>query len=409
MQNTKLMRVSFGLLAVFMLTISGCQGNAGIKDHVAISKEAEAMRSGAEYNWDMDTIRERLENRSENIQYTKADKDVVMVVPTSKQLKGKSTDELFELCRHWNPSMGSAVGTELGRRSMSIYDEIVKRSANSDPAIRAACGQVIAGMLSSAKSSGRNSETARFVTKKTDSICKTITALIRDKNVLVRRNTLRAYGAAGLLRGNVSGLANAAMEQAAVETDGHLCQEIIVATFKNRWDSKLDKKTRAERLSKILLQQPFPRGRGTVVKMISKLEPAEIEETMPALLEHYRTPLLRDTMFFPGGTPQAFVLLAKYRKSNPEIFAKALAHADTFNRQPWVSFGGKHAKSMRPYGEAIAEQGSKAACVLPSLELIKIKTQKQLEEAIKEKKSSPQQKIQETLDYTNSIIERISK
>jgi hypothetical protein len=305
----------------------------------------------------------------------------------------KSTGELFDWCAHWNQAMAAAAAAELGRRGLSIFDLVVENASHADPAIRAASAQVVAGMLGKLRSSPIESDFREFMVEKYPVLVATLTALIRDGDIRVRRNAIAAYNAVGpTSRGvpvDLDPMIHAAVQQAVVEHDGHLCQEIIISTSRNRWFARLPEETRVDLLSALLLQQPFPRGRGTVVAEISKLSPQEIQLALPALLAHFRTPLLRDTMFFPGGAPQAFVLIAEHRKSAPQLFKKALAHVDTFNRQAWVSFAGKRGLQLHDYWECLAGLGKQAAVALPSLERLLL------------------QQEGEAADYAQTVIERI--
>ncbi|TFG49295.1 MAG: hypothetical protein E4H38_05190 [Gemmatimonadales bacterium] len=381
-----------------LLCLCASQGGfAGepIDDDVVISKEAEATRAGARYNWDLQAIRESLEAQAARIKYAGAGKGAVATVPTAAQLKEKTVEELFALCKHWNPAVASAAAGELGRQGVSVYDKVMANCANADPAIRAASARVITDLIGKLRSAPRDSEFRAFMLKRYPAIVSMVGTMIRDSDLQVRRSIQGAYSGVGVTAREVSvnlePMITAAVRQASVEGDPYLCQDLIISTRKFNWHTRLDKKTRAELLGKLLLQQPFPRGRGSVVAMIEQLPPKEILSVLPALLEHFKTPLLRDTMFFPGGAPEAFVLIAKHRAGGPEVFKEALAHIDRLNRQAWVSLGGNRGKQLHGYWECLASLGREAAVALPSLELLVAETEG------------------EAAAYGRSVIERISK
>lgn len=392
------LRPGRGIPALCLLCL--CTGQASlaaepIPDSMEISKEAEATRAGAPYKWDIQAIRESLEARAAKIKYAGAAQGAVMTVPGAAQLEAKTVDELFELCKHWNPAMALVAGNELARRGTGVFDEVMANCASDDPAIRAASAQVISSLMAKLRSAPKDSPLRAFMLKRYPAIVSAVSKLIRDSNVKVRRNIQGAYTGVGFTSRGVSvdlgEMVDAAVRQASVEPDPHLCQSIAITTKRFNWHTHLDKKSRAKLLGKALLQQPFPRGRGSVVAMIEQLPPQEIQQALPALLEHFKTPLYRDTMFFPGGAPNAFVLIVKHRQAAPEIFTEAMAHVDRFNRQPWVTLEGKWLKVLHDYWEALASLGSQAKVAVPSIQQLVDKAEG------------------EAAAYGRSVIERISQ
>lgn len=379
------------------------------------SGKAEAARMGSGLNWDIDRIRDDIERRAGKIHYTEAPDEAVVALPTRQQLATKTLPGLLELCTIWNPAIRTAAAEEIARRGSGAY-QFVAESAVSDRADhRVAAGQAVVGLLGHAQSTSLDSPDWELLVARFPEMLSTITRLFRDEEVLVRQAVVPAYDKVGRLRRRLppeakepmSRFFHAALEQASVETDAHVCQAILVE-FSSSWLKLLDEKTRAKLLGKALLQQPFPRGRGSAMRLIAELKPDEIRSILPQILENFRTPCLRDSMFFPGGRTTGFKLITEYADTAPEILGQAIKAASALNGEPWVSFGCRQRKKLRIFWDALADLGPRADSVLPSLE----KLQREAEAALAEHgdtTSAKYARAKEAVDYGKSIIARIRK
>jgi len=384
----------------------------------SISKEAEAARMGATFDWDIDRIRNDIEVRSGEVRYGADSSGAVLAVPTQQELAAKPVAELFDLCMVWNPALRHAAAGEIARRGSVAYELVLENAASPEADRRVASAQAIVGSLKHAQSMTTDSPERQMLVARLPELLSAITGLFHDRSVSVRQAVVPAYDAVGRLsrsspattKDAMPGFLDAGLEQACVETDAYVCQEFLI-TF-SRWHAVwlplLNPQTRAELLGKALLQQPFPRGRGATMRVISALSPTEIRGILPQILEDFRTPCLRDSMFFPGGRTLGFKLIVEHGEEAPEILEKAIQAASALNEEPWVSFSGRHRNGMRIFWDALGELGPRATSVLPSLE----KLQREAEDALAAQpdKDSPRHKqAKEIAEYGRSIIAKIEQ
>lgn len=384
-----------------------------IEDDIVLGSEAEAARAASAYDWDIDKIRQSLEAGASEITYSGLPADgVVQGVPVAAELQNKTTEELFALCSHWNPKMLTVVSRELERRGPAVYDLVRANVDSGDPAVRTACATAIGSLLSSARGAGGR----ELVNDRLGDTTTMLASLCRDGEVQVRRAACGAYGQLTRMYRNspeeaklvMASLFLAVMRYNARETDPHLCQEVMNPANRHHLEQALPRGERAGILSKILLNQTFPRGAGATVAMISRLEEEEIVACLPPLVAHFEKPCLRDSMFFPGGRNTAFKLIAERRDERPDLFQQAIEAANEINQEAWVDLGGRHRGSMRVVWDTLGELGPEAKPALEGMRHLLEKAKAQL--AIEtDPESDKYKQIKERVDYAQSIIDRIEK
>lgn len=402
------------LFSVLTTVLTGvfCASSQEIKDDIVLGPEAKAARAGSAYGWDIAKVRAALERRVKQVEYTGLKDGCVAGIPTPTELESKTTNELFGMCRHWNPAMLRSVSDELQKRGASVYEIVRANATSSDPAIRVACATAISSLLKAA----RDPEVSKLVSANMRDIIKMISTFCGDSDVRVRRAGTAAYaqvarmfkGASAEAKSEMIPLFVAVWQQNATEKDPHLCQDVMVSVGRCNLQSVMPKSKRAATLSKILLNQTFPRGAGTTVNAISRLSEDEIEACLPALLKHFKRPCLRDSMFFPGGRPTAFKLIVDRRAKYPELFKAALQAANAVNKEPWVDFGGRHRRSMQLLWNTLGELGPVAKPALPGMQHLLDKAKARLANET-DKQSRRYKQALEYVEYGQSIIDRICK
>lgn len=239
----------------------------------------------------------------------------VIAVPAESETPKLKTATLIEMLESWNAAVRRSAAEELGKRSDSVSAELLKGTESDNWMVRAGVAAALTSGLKQKLNKWqtihpdiKNYREAHEKIKRDSNLDAVFIRLAKDPRLEVRIEALRGLS----LLAPPSSEAIEAILSMCTDADPYAAQDAMMILQKQflagaiQYDGVVD-------VLKKAMSSPLPRGRGSVVTVISKMDEADQRKFIPELLAHLDWTPNRDTMFGAGGQVDAVKILTKLR------------------------------------------------------------------------------------------------
>ncbi len=262
---------------------------------------------------------------------------VVKPIPQPWELEGKTPDQLLAMLDTWNPAYAKGVTEGFDINAPGCLDALVKCLSHKKAGLRVAALTAIGRQVRAERGIAQQRhpemnwrEAQTLAVRKYDRVLPDLVRSMRtDTSRVVRKTAGESIGSFDL-------------SPKYAELAGEIVPSILdpdedVAQGSSMFfGTLLMNVSRADRLrilKKAVRENARPRGRGSLIGIItSKLPADEQRELIPLLLFHMGRIETRDKMFSTAGRPAALALLAKLGEGN-RIEKYVLQYLDTQNHK----------------------------------------------------------------------------
>lgn len=294
--------------------------------------------------------------------------DIVTPLPEPEAFPSKSTPELAQMLENWNPALRAAAAGELGTRGDDVIPALRKATHSENWTIRAGAASALAAIVKHQVSNWQEFHPEIDDYRAGQEKIKAKHAALVDEFIrLMRDSQLEVRGAALLglsaMSPRTPEAATAVLDLCA-DADAYLAQDAMITLEKQFGVDAVQKRTVIAAL-KEAMHAPLPRGRGHVVKLMTRMDEETQREFIPELLQHLDWQPNRDTMFGAGGQAEALHILTELKVKEvipriPRLMIKTMRGPGLF---------GPCLESAKSFGKDAKVIVPELRAALPGLEL----------------------------------------
>jgi len=299
--------------------------------------------------------------------------DIVTPLPESGGFSDKDIAELMGMLGNWNPALRAEVSNELARRGEAVIPKLKEALRSEDGKVRAGAAKALSGIVRDQMRNWKEHcpgvtdgrEAQDKIRSKHAGLVPELLRLFKDPERDVREAALNCISSLQIKNREVI----SAMLELCADKDEFVAQNAMLTLEKRFGVDPLDPRRIVAGL-KAAMKGPLPRGKGHVIRLISRLDESIQREFIPEYLALLDWQPDRDTMFGAGGQEQAMRLLTKFRVK--ELVPRIPKLLDKTMRGPGL---------FAPGLECAMEFGSDAKVILPELKEYQKRLERDLEKA----------------------------
>ncbi|MFK7910202.1 MAG: HEAT repeat domain-containing protein [Akkermansiaceae bacterium] len=239
----------------------------------------------------------------------------VIALPESTEVTKMKSAELLKLLSNWNPAVRSSAASALGSRGESVDSQLRQGTQSDNWMVRAGTTSALTARLKKKLDDWKkihpeikNYREAHARIKENAKLEKVFVKLAKDPQLEVRAQALKGLS---LLAPQIPEAIQAVLHL-CTDADPYVAQDAMMILHKQFSGSALKQEGVVDVLKKAL-KSPLPRGRGSVVNLITRMNEKDQRKFIPDLLAHLDWTPNRDTMFGAGGQVEAVKILHKLR------------------------------------------------------------------------------------------------
>ena len=290
----------------------------------------------------------------------------VAALPEPAALAAMDNAKLLPLLTDWNPAVRVTVAAELGRRGDSVAPQLREGTSSENWMVRAGAVSALTAILKEKFNKWQEAfpdvrnyrEAHAMIREENADLGDIFTRLAGDPRLEVRVEALKGLS----LLAPQTAEATLAVIELCKDDDEYLAQDAMAILQKQFGSQALQQEEVVVIALKEAMTSPLPRGRGSVVQLISQMDESTQRQFIPDLLAHLDWQPNRDTMFGAGGQQTAIEVLTKLEVKEllprlpalmqkgmrgPGLFEPCLASAKAF---------GFDAKSILPALRTLLEE-----------------------------------------------------
>ncbi len=298
--------------------------------------------------------------------------DTVTPLPESKDFEEIDTASLMKMLESWNPSLRAQAATALSERGKEVLDVLKQGSTSDNWMVRAGTTTALAAIIKQSLT-GLTAEQQEAVKQEHADIISEFVRLTSDERLEVR---VAALGGLSTVAPQTPAAAKAVLNLCD-DPDDYLAQDAMIILEKQFSIDSLEQ-DEVVAAFKAALGRSLPRGKGHIVRIITRMKPETQSKFVPDLLAHLDWKPMRDTMFGSGGQEDSIKLLTKMKETKlierlPNLMGKFDRGAGLFDSclNSAKAFG-KDAKIILPELKAILadiEANGKNAKIAPNRDI----------------------------------------
>jgi len=313
--------------------------------------------------------------------------EIVTPLPEEGGFSDKGVAELMGMLGNWNPALRAEVSKELARRGEAVIPKLKEALRSEDGKVRAGGAKALSGIVSDRMRNWQEScpgvtdrqEAQDKIRSRYADLVPVLLGLFKDPERDVREAALNCISSLQIKSREVI----SAMLDLCADEDEFVAQSAMLTLEKKFGVDPLDPRRIVAGL-KAAMKSPLPRGKGHVMRLISRLDESIQREFIPEYLAHLDWQPDRDTMFGAGGQAEALRLLTKFRVK--ELVPRIPKLLDKTMRGPGL---------FAPGLESAMEFGNDAKVILPELRAYMQRLEEDLKKPMRERHRAPlQQKLE---------------